>query len=241
MKKTSVSVCLCMSRHVSLDYHSVAKERMLDIDYFRQMCVPQSAGVRGARRRSPSARSEVGDVRQAHGTHKLTLMAKPTKTCNAPEFFATTSAYFHATASWNVYIKLPTEEPVPVEKHLCRELMKAMCGSSGVAQKRHNTCSEVAMELEFTTEQESPCHFHHGTACGIVHGDIVVFAWRKEYLQKISEYMATEFNIKAALARRGEPNVLRVFSRSIREARTACKKEGEDGLQEGGRERRQWR
>ena len=128
-------------------------------------------------------------------------------------------AFFLATATRDVYVRLPDEDLGPGEEGLCGKFNFSMYGTRDAAQNWQSEYSQRLIDSGFTRGRVSPCVFHN-VSRGIrtfVHGDDYVSVGLPEQLKWMEQQLANKYQIKTQLLGPNDGNVqeLKILNRII--------------------------
>ena len=110
-------------------------------------------------------------------------------------------AFFHARATRDVYVQIPSEDTQQGEEGLCGKLNFSMYGIRDAAQNWQAEYSQRLVESGFTRGAASPCVFHHHER-GIrtlVHGDDYVSVGQPKQLEWMEKQLKSKYQIKTQL------------------------------------------
>lgn len=129
-------------------------------------------------------------------------------------------AYFHAKCKRLTYVKLPPEDVLPGEEHLCGRLNYSMYGTRDAAANWSEEYTERLMNMGFTVGKASPCVFYHAGRGlrAYVHGDDFVVTGMPAELQWMRSKIEEKYELKVEVLGldQGQHTEVRVLNRILR-------------------------
>ena len=112
-------------------------------------------------------------------------------------------AYFYAPIQegQHIYVKLPEEDMLPGEEHMCGKLNFSMYGTRRAATNWQSHYTKVLVQNGFITGLANNCTFHHPSQkiyC-MVHGDDFVSTGPATSLKWLEGILNNEFKIKTSI------------------------------------------
>ena len=104
-------------------------------------------------------------------------------------------AHFHAPATREIYVELPSEDAMESDPATCGELVMSMYGTRDAAYNWERAYSQVLATHGFVRGQASPCHFFDaGREIRLmVHGDDFVAVGPEQALEEFEEEMRSVY------------------------------------------------
>ena len=111
-------------------------------------------------------------------------------------------AYFYAPIQegQHIYVKLPSEDILPGEEHMCGKLNYSMYGTRRAATNWQTHYTKILVQNGFITGYANNCTFHNPTKdiyC-MVHGDDFVSTGSDSSLKWLESILTKEFKIKTS-------------------------------------------